>query len=97
MSGKEDRIRARAYELWEREGRAHGNHEYHWQEATRQVEAEIAGEAGAAPLKATRKTSAKTAMPRTPKSAAVLSTTPAGDAAASKPARASRAAKPKPA
>ena len=27
MSGKEDRIRARAYELWERNGRAHGNHD----------------------------------------------------------------------
>lgn len=48
MSGKEDRIRARAYELWERNGRAHGNHEQHWQEAARQIEAEPADDA--APL-----------------------------------------------
>lgn len=47
MSAKEERIRARAYELWEREGRIHGGHERHWLEATRQIEAEMAGEAGA--------------------------------------------------
>ncbi len=27
---EEERLRRRAYELWEREGRPHGRHEHHW-------------------------------------------------------------------
>ncbi|MEZ5782791.1 MAG: DUF2934 domain-containing protein [Rhizobiaceae bacterium] len=55
MSSKEDRIRVRAYELWERAGRVHGAHEDHWLEATRQIELEFSDEAPAAPLKKARK------------------------------------------
>ncbi len=91
MSGKEDRIRARAYELWEREGRAHGNHESHWQEATRQVEAELAGEA-VAPRKASGSKARKTGKP--PSAGAAASPSDTGSDAAN-PARRSRIAKTK--
>ena len=42
MNEREDNIRARAYEIWERDGRA-GNPEDHWLEAEREVRAEIGG------------------------------------------------------
>lgn len=46
-----DRVRRRAYELWEREGQPHGAHEAHWYEATRQIDGEdqASGAAGRAP------------------------------------------------
>jgi hypothetical protein len=36
----DDKIKARAHQIWEREGRPHGRHHEHWEEARRQVEAE---------------------------------------------------------
>ena len=30
---REERVRMRAYEIWEREGRQEGSHEAHWQQA----------------------------------------------------------------
>ncbi|WP_104840265.1 DUF2934 domain-containing protein [Sinorhizobium fredii] len=36
----EDRIRRRAHEIWEREGRTYGNHEGHWLRATKEIEDE---------------------------------------------------------
>jgi hypothetical protein len=36
----EDRIRARARELWEREGRPEGRHEEYWAQAYREIQAE---------------------------------------------------------
>lgn len=47
MPDREEKIRARAYALWERGGYAHGSHEEHWSEAERQIDAEEAQ--GAAP------------------------------------------------
>lgn len=90
MPGKEERIRARAYELWEREGGSHGSHERHWLEATRQVEAELAGDAapaaGAAPKPAKKASVAKAPAKREPKpKAAEMAPAP----------RAARTAKPK--
>lgn len=35
---REERIRARAYEIWEREGRQEGSHEAHWQQAERELQ-----------------------------------------------------------
>lgn len=35
---REDRIRRRAYDLWEREGRPEGEHERHWHQAARDVD-----------------------------------------------------------
>ena len=41
-SEKEERIRRRAYDLWEQEERASGEHEAHWARASREIEAEDA-------------------------------------------------------
>jgi Protein of unknown function (DUF2934) len=38
-----ERIRRRAHEIWEREGRPEGRHEEHWTQARREVEAEEGG------------------------------------------------------
>ncbi|RWP39989.1 DUF2934 domain-containing protein [Mesorhizobium sp.] len=35
---KHERIRRRAYEIWEREGQTHGLHERHWTQATFEIE-----------------------------------------------------------
>ena len=37
MSGREDRIRARAYQLWETDGRPDGREQQHWEQACREV------------------------------------------------------------
>ena len=36
----EQRIRLRAYEIWEREGRPEDRHQAHWQQAAREIAAE---------------------------------------------------------
>lgn len=38
--GEEERIRRRAYEIWEREGRPDGEHNRHWQQAEKELEGE---------------------------------------------------------
>ncbi|APG88104.1 cell division protein FtsW (plasmid) [Sinorhizobium americanum CCGM7] len=43
----DERVRRRAYEIWEREGRFDGDHERHWQQATKELERQ--GGVGAAP------------------------------------------------
>jgi hypothetical protein len=45
----QDRLRQRAYEIWEREGRPEGRHEEHWVQAHREIEAEEGGGASAGP------------------------------------------------
>ncbi|MGQ9369094.1 DUF2934 domain-containing protein [Azospirillum sp. ST 5-10] len=45
----ESRIRARAYELWDREGRPEYRHLDHWEQARREVEAEDAAARATAP------------------------------------------------
>lgn len=56
-------IRRRAYELWEKNGRAHGRHLEHWLQAERELEAEqaamAAGPATAAPQAPRRSRTAK--------------------------------------
>lgn len=37
---KEERVRRRAYEIWEREGGIQGDHERHWEQATSEIEEE---------------------------------------------------------
>ncbi|MCT7374217.1 DUF2934 domain-containing protein [Chelativorans salis] len=44
-SDREERIRRRAYELWEIEGRPEGQHHEHWERAAREIEAEEGGNA----------------------------------------------------
>jgi len=46
MADKEERIRIRAYQIWEREGRLEGRHEHNWEEARREIEAEDAARGG---------------------------------------------------
>lgn len=41
---REEKIRQRAYELWEAEGRPDGKQQEHWERAAREIEAEEAGE-----------------------------------------------------
>ena len=41
---RDDRIRIRAYEIWQREGRPDGRHEHHWIAATREIDEEDAAE-----------------------------------------------------
>jgi hypothetical protein len=45
QSDRDARIRDRAYRIWDREGRRHGHHEAHWQQAKREIEAEDTGRA----------------------------------------------------
>ncbi len=35
---REERIRKRAYDIWEQEGRVEGKHEAHWQQATEEID-----------------------------------------------------------
>ncbi len=55
---RQERIRQRAYAIWEREGRRDGDHERHWHMAAGEIDAEDAGRAAkparkpAAPRKA---------------------------------------------
>lgn len=37
---REERIRARAHEIWEREGNPLGREQAHWEEATQEIDAE---------------------------------------------------------
>lgn len=48
--GREQRIRTRAYEIWENTGRSEGSHETHWHEATRQIDEEDAAGKGVSGL-----------------------------------------------
>lgn len=41
-SSREERIRQRAYEIWERDGRPHGRDAEHWQQAAAEIDAETA-------------------------------------------------------
>jgi hypothetical protein len=45
---KEKRIREQAYHLWVAEGRPHGRHDEHWQQAAKLVAAEGAADRGVA-------------------------------------------------
>ncbi|MGN6584819.1 MAG: DUF2934 domain-containing protein [Rhizobiaceae bacterium] len=40
---KEERIRRRAHEIWEQEGRPHGRDREHWEKAAREIEGEQTG------------------------------------------------------
>jgi len=42
-SDREERIKQRAYALWQSEGHRHGRHEDHWHRAEREIAGEEAG------------------------------------------------------
>ncbi|KAA3447892.1 DUF2934 domain-containing protein [Mesorhizobium sp. SARCC-RB16n] len=39
---RDDKIRTRAYEIWQREGGAHGDHDRHWHQAEMEIDREAA-------------------------------------------------------
>jgi Protein of unknown function (DUF2934) len=43
-SKRDEQIRRRAHQIWEREGRRHGEHEKHWHQASREVDDEVSGD-----------------------------------------------------
>lgn len=80
---RQHRIRQRAHAIWESHGRPHGHDRDHWDQATREIDAEDA--AAAAPKKPAR--AAATAKPK--------AATAKPKAAAKAPAAKKPAAKPK--
>lgn len=58
---REDRIRQRAYELWEREGAPHGREQDHWHQAMQEIEAEDRSASEPAPKASPRKRAASVA------------------------------------
>lgn len=44
IDSKEEKIRQRAHEIWEREGRPDGSHDLHWHQAVEELEAESSAE-----------------------------------------------------
>ena len=42
-------ISLRAYRIWERKGRPFGEHDEHWEQARREIEAEAAGQEDSQP------------------------------------------------
>lgn len=39
---RDDKIRDRAYEIWQREGGGHGDHDRHWRQAEMEIDREAA-------------------------------------------------------
>lgn len=92
MTDTEQRVRERAHQIWEEEGRPHGRHDAHWQLAREQVAGVQALEEMGGPLPEAaepparnRVTKARTAKPKTAKPAAA--TPDAGAAIVPPPAR----------
>ena len=56
---RQDRIRQRAHEIWEKAGRPEGAHQEHWEQATAEVDGAVAK-----PKKAAKKADAKPAKRR---------------------------------
>ena len=83
-SSHEDKVRARAHELWERSGRPEGHHLAHWHQAEAEVK-------GGRPSRAPKSAGAK------PKAAAKPKTAPKPKAAAAGATKRATAAAPKPA
>jgi hypothetical protein len=67
---KQDRIKQRAYEIWESAGRPHGAHEVHWQQASSEIDAEDATPAKPKAAKAPKAAAPKVAAPAAAKPAA---------------------------
>ena len=98
----EDRIRSRAYELWEAEGRPEGREVDHWLQAAQEVSGEVAGEtaAGAAGETATEVAGDSSVVgtpvarrPRTPRSASTAASPATRTPAAATARSRSRASK----
>ncbi|MBB3594830.1 putative membrane protein [Rhizobium sp. BK529] len=64
MASNEDRIRQRAYEIWEREGRPHGEDMKHWLEAFQEIAAKAEADDQAAKKPRAKKATATAAAPK---------------------------------
>jgi hypothetical protein len=91
-SDRDARIRDRAYQIWDREGRPHGHEEAHWQQATREIEAEETGPAGSkkAPARPPRMQQSPVTIEANPPA---VSRAPAKDEATAKKPRARASSK----
>lgn len=67
MASSEDRIRQRAYEIWEQEGRPHGEDMKHWLQAFQEIAAST--ETGGQSKKPRSRKAATTDAPAKPKGA----------------------------
>jgi Protein of unknown function (DUF2934) len=88
-SDREERIRQRAYALWQSEGHRHGRHEDHWHRAEREIAAEEAGP-GKAPRRASRPR--KAATEKSPAATPARSRTPSSETKGQKPTAAKKPA-----
>ncbi len=73
----EDRIRCRAYELWESEGRPEGREVDHWLRAAQEVSGEVNGEAAAVGAPAARRPRSRTESASTRPATRISAATPA--------------------
>jgi DUF2934 family protein len=78
----EDKVRARAHEIWEHAGRPDGHHLTHWHQAI----AELSGRGAGKPRPAAAKSAKPAAAPKPAKAAAKPAKAKAKPAAKSKPA-----------
>lgn len=68
---RHDRISASAHAIWEAQGRAHGQDRDHWDQATREIDAEVAAaKKKPSPAKPAARPTAKSAGPAPRKSPA---------------------------
>jgi hypothetical protein len=75
MTDREDKIRERAYGIWEEEGHPHGRAEHHWQRAAREVvEPPVPVSAAPAPKPAPKRRKAATGAVAAPKRTATKRT-----------------------
>ena len=73
-SDREERIRQRAYQIWQSEGHAHGRHEDHWHQAEREIAAEETARSSKAPRRTTRSRTTSISKTIAPKSAVTKAT-----------------------
>lgn len=79
---REERIRKRAYEMWERDGFPEGQHNAHWQEAEAEIDAEMRSEGSAS--RAAGADDAASAKPKKTRAPRKPATSKAADASPSK-------------
>src|SRR5689334_12089519 len=77
---RDQRIRDRAYQIWEREGRPEGRHDEHWRRAAEEIEAEARPKAATAAKPAAQQPAAPTPPAEPAKPAAKAKTTKPGTA-----------------
>lgn len=61
---REQRIRERAYRIWEQQGRPEGGHDHHWLQAEREIDEEERGDRASSTAGEAAETSAETATPK---------------------------------